>query len=98
MEYGWDSRGENIAVINQNDVFFGSRIAFNDVQSSEILWGAGVDLDHNAQSIIVEASRRLGDSYKLSLDVRFFNSKNVQDILTQLDQDDHIQLTLERYF
>ncbi|PCI61197.1 MAG: hypothetical protein COB35_07175 [Gammaproteobacteria bacterium] len=98
VEYGWDSRGENIAVINQNDVFFGSRIAFNDVQSSEILWGAGVDLDHNAQSIIVEASRRLGDSYKLSLDVRFFNSKNVQDILTQLDQDDHIQLTLERYF
>jgi len=98
VEYGWDSRGENIAVINQNDVFFGSRIAFNDAQSSEILFGAGIDLDHNAQSIIIEASRRLGDSYKLSLDVRFFSSNNAQDVLTQLDQDDHVQLTLEKYF
>ncbi|MBL4909841.1 MAG: hypothetical protein JKX78_07450 [Alteromonadaceae bacterium] len=98
IEYGWDSRGQNFTVINQNDLFFGSRIALNDMQSTEILAGVGVDLDHNAQSFIIETSRRLGDSYKLSLDMRLFSSNNINDVLTQLRQDDHLQITLEKYF
>jgi hypothetical protein len=98
VEYGWDSRGEDFVVINQNDLFFGTRIAFNDAQSFEILAGGGYDLDNNGQSLLIEASRRIGDSYKLSLDMRWFRGNAVNDLLAQVAQDDHLQLTLEKYF
>jgi len=98
MEYGKDSRGEKLGVVNQNDLFIGSRLAFNDIQSTEILFGGGIDLDHNAHSIIMEASRRIGDSYKLSIDMRWFSSDSSKDVLTSISQDDHLQITLEKYF
>jgi hypothetical protein len=98
IEYGWDSRGEALGTINQNDLFLGTRIALNDMPSTEVLIGVGIDLDHNSQSLIIEASRRLSDSYKLSFDVRWFSSSNKEDILTQLSQDEHLQITLEKYF
>jgi len=98
MEYGKDSRGEKFGVVAQNDLFIGSRLAFNDMQSTEILLGGGIDLDHNAHSLIVEASRRLGDSYKLSIDMRWFSSDSSKDVLTSISQDDHLQITLEKYF
>lgn len=98
MEYGKDSRGEKFGVVNQNDLFIGSRLAFNDIQSTEILFGGGIDLDHKAHSLIVEASRRLGDSYKLSVDMRWFSSCSSKDVLTSISQDDHLQITLEKYF
>jgi len=102
MEYSWDSRGEGS--INQpganfqNDVFFGSRLAFNDMQSSEVLIGFSSDLDHNAFSFLVEANRRLGDNYKISVDVRLFQSNSPLDQLYSLKNDDHAQLSIEWYF
>lgn len=94
MEYAWDSRDE---ASGQNDIFVGTRIALNDAQSTELLAGGGLDLDHHAYSLIVEASRRLGDSYKLSVDLRYFDA-SASDGLSQLALDDHLQLTIERYF
>jgi hypothetical protein len=79
-EYAWDSRGDDdetaAGVSNQNDVFLGSRIAFNDMQSSEILMGLGADLDHSAFSFLVEANRRIGENFKVSVDVRFLQSSD----------------------
>ena len=98
MEYGWDSRGEESSAINQNDLFFGSRIAFNDMQSSEILFGVGADLDHNAFSFLAEASRRLGDNFKVNLDIRLFQSTNKNEVLYMIKDDDHVQLAVEWYF
>jgi len=75
-EYSWDSRGEgNLqepGASFQNDLFFGSRIAFNDMQSSEVLMGFSTDLDHSATSFILEANRRLGDNFKAVIDIRVF--------------------------
>ena len=102
VEYGWDSRGEgsvNEPGANiQDDVFFGSRIAFNDVQSSEFLMGLGADLHHNAFSFIVEANRRFGESVKVSLDLRLFQSTKTTDALYFVKNDDHMQLAVEWYF
>jgi hypothetical protein len=102
IEYGWDSRGEadidTVGTPFQNDLFVGSRIAFNDVQSSEILFGFGADLDHNAASFLLEASRRVGDDYKVSLDLRAFQSSEPADLIYSLRNDDHLQLTIARYF
>jgi len=102
LEYGWDSRGEgnenSLGSPVQNDIYLGSRLAFNDMQSSELLMGIGADLNHNAFSLIVEANRRLGESVKASLDVRLMQSHYKYDALYSVKEDDHIQLTLEWYY
>jgi len=105
MEYSWDSRGEGrVGDTNerganfQNDIFFGSRLAFNDMQSSEVLVGFSADLDHSAFSFLVEANRRLGDNFKASIDIRLFQSTNPIDQLYSLKNDDHAQLSIEWYF
>ena len=102
MEYGWDSRGETSLTSRganvQNDVFVGNRIAFNDVQSSEILLGYGRDMQHNSSSFLLEASRRFGDNVKISLDLRIYQSDEPFDPLYYVKKDDHLQLSIERYF
>ncbi|SFC98876.1 hypothetical protein [Pseudoalteromonas denitrificans] len=102
MEYSWDSRGEGDLIDPgagfQNDVFFGSRIAFNDMQSSEFLMGFSTDLDHSATSFIIEANRRLGDSFKASIDVRLFQSSDLIEQTYAIRNDDHVQLSFEWYF
>jgi len=102
MEHSWDSRGE-VALgaqgsLMQNDLFVGARLAFNDMQSSELLMGLGSDLDHNAFSFMIEASRRFGDNFIASFDVRLLQSNDENDLLYTLSNDDHAQLSLAWYF
>jgi hypothetical protein len=98
MEYGWDSRGEDGSAGIQDDLFLGTRLTLNDMQSTELLAGIGQDLDHGGYNLLVEASRRLGDSWKLSVDARVFDSNDSLDPLFGIREDDLVQLTLERYF
>jgi len=98
LEYGWDKRGKNTEAAIQNDLFMGVRWVLNDVQSTEILAGFGHDFDYHSQSVIFEARRRIGDNWNISLDGRFFSANNNADLVYNLKQDDHFQLTLERYF
>lgn len=98
VEYGWDERGKNSTNINQNDLFFGNRLAFNDTNSSELLFGLSYDLDHSSKSLLVEGSRRFGDSFKVSLDVRLFSADKINDPIYLFRQDDHIQLTAQYYY
>jgi hypothetical protein len=102
MEHSWDSRGEvelgEQGSLMQNDLFIGARLAFNDMQSSELLMGVGSDLDHNAFSFILEANRRFGDNFIASVDVRLLQSNDENDLLNSLNKDDHIQMSLAWYF
>lgn len=102
MEHSWDSRGEvelgEQGSLLQNDLFLGARLAFNDMQSSELLMGVGGDLDHNAFSFLVEANRRFGDNFMVSFDLRLLQSNNESDLLYSLSNDDHAQLSLAWYF
>ncbi len=102
MEHSWDSRGEvelgAQGSLLQNDLFLGTRLAFNDMQSSELLMGIGSDLDHNAYSFMIEASRRFGDNFIASFDVRLLQSNEPSDLLYTLSNDDHAQLSLAWYF
>ncbi|GAW97104.1 MULTISPECIES: hypothetical protein [Colwellia] len=88
MEHSWDSRGE-VALsaegsLLQNDLFLGARLAFNDMQSSELLMGIGSDLDHNAFSFLIEANRRFGANVIVSVDVRLLHSNDENDLLYSL--------------
>lgn len=98
LEYGWDERGEDADAAIQNDLFIGARLALNDAESTEVLAGISHDLDYDSQSLIVEASRRFGDNWNISIDGRFFSSDDTADLSYNIKQDDHLQLTMERYF
>jgi len=95
MEYSWDERGDPLLSQFQNDLMLGARFAFNDAQSTEILAGLIQDLDYSdMRSFQIEASRRLGEDWKLNLELRLFSDHE----LNPISEDDHIQLTLEKYF
>lgn len=83
----------------QNDLFIGGRYTWNDEQSSEILFGISQDLE-NASSYAakIEASRRIGDNYKFTVDSWFFNSDSITDPLFGIKNEDFVQLAVEYYF
>ncbi|MFT5082332.1 MAG: hypothetical protein ACI9Y1_000357 [Lentisphaeria bacterium] len=101
-EYSWDSRGEESVTVPgtifQNDMFLGCRIAFNDVHSSSVLVGVSTDLDHDSSAVLVEASRRLGESFTVNVDLRLFQSTAPADPLFSLRSDDFVNLNLNWYF
>jgi len=98
VEYAWDERGKESFSNFQNDLFLGTRLAINDVDSSELLFGFGYDLDFDSTSVLLEASRRFGENIKVAIDARFFESDEQQDPLYLFRRDDHIQLTAQYYY
>jgi len=97
LEYSWEDRDQNAGAFD-NDLFGGLRFAFNDVQSSEILAGMFVDVENGSQSIRTEASRRLGDSWKLSAELQIFTAVDANDPLLTFARDDYVLIELARYF
>ncbi|MBV1908285.1 MAG: hypothetical protein KUG78_03130 [Kangiellaceae bacterium] len=98
VEYAWDERGEDGDSTFQNDLFFGNRLALNDVDSTEVLFGLSYDLDHKSTTVLLEASKRVGENVKVSIDGRFFESDELDDPLFLFRRDDHIQLTVQYYY
>ncbi len=98
LEYMWDSRGRHALTPFQNDIFFGSRVAFNDIQSTSILLGAIVDARSGATAAGMEASRRLGNDWRIALEARIFANIPSDDILTTARKDDYIQAKLTWFF
>jgi len=97
-EYLHDQRGSEAPTPFQNDVMLGLRLALNDTQNSEVLLGIVADRDSDARFINLEASRRLADNWKLSLEARAFASIPSTDPLYSMRRDDYVQLELTRYF
>ncbi|MDN4503089.1 FimV/HubP family polar landmark protein [Alteromonadaceae bacterium BrNp21-10] len=99
LEFQYDSRGAQATSFGQNDIFFGTRIAFNDIDGSEILAGFAQDLDYSdSRSMLIEAKTRLSPHWTANLDLWLFSSKQSQDNSYMIRQDDHIQLSLEYFF
>ncbi|MDN3378967.1 MULTISPECIES: hypothetical protein [unclassified Pseudoalteromonas] len=99
MEYNRNSRNERSPSSLQNDIFVGARLAFNDVQSSQLLIGYTQDLtESSSKSAFIEGSRRLGESWKLTLDVRLFTADNPTMPLYGIRNEDYGSVTLEYYF
>ncbi|MEM8930024.1 MAG: hypothetical protein AAGE94_02550, partial [Acidobacteriota bacterium] len=98
VEYLWDERDEQATTAFEDDVFVGSRIAWNDVQSTELLVGAAVDRDSGATFVSVEGSRRIGDRHELEVRLRAFAGAEGADPLVALLDDDVLQITWKRYF
>ena len=98
-EYSLDIRAEGATGPFQNDAFVGARMAFNDINSSELLLGIGSDFDFSdSRSIFIEASTRFASAFKANLEVRYFTSNDPQDLLFNFRDDSFIQLGIEYFF
>jgi len=109
-EYLYDSRGDIIdpAVVLasrpfftsafQNDLVLGARITLNDADSSELLASVIIDLEGGGESYNLEASRRFGDAWKLSLEARGLANVPADNVFASLADDTRIRLELARYF
>lgn len=98
FEYLFDSRGRNANFTFEDDFLAALRFGFNDVQSTEILAGLIFDRTSRAKFYNIEASRRLGDNWKLELELRFFSDIPEQDIFNFIRNDDHIRAGLTYHF
>jgi hypothetical protein len=79
-------------------VVLGLRFTFNDAQSTELLASTIVDTGGDGVNYNVEASMRLGDSWKLSMEVRGVFFVDEGTTLSSFEDDDRVRLELTRYF
>lgn len=99
MEYQYDERKAEATTPAQNDLMLGARLVVNDVDGTEILLGWVQDLEHSdSRSAFVEASSRINDNWKWSLNGWFFSSEQPQDPVYLIRKDDFIEFSLEYYF
>lgn len=80
-EYLYDDRDALSLNGLQNDLFIGSRLAFNDVNDTSILAGGIVDLTQSSHILSIEGSRRLGNSFTLSIEGRVFSDIANEDFI-----------------
>lgn len=98
-EYSYDERDELTLNALQNDVFFGSRIAFNDTQDTSILIGGISDLESSSKIFSIEASRRIGNSWKAELEARIFSTIDSNEfILSNFQEDSFLRFSISKFF
>ncbi|WP_299548149.1 hypothetical protein [Seonamhaeicola sp.] len=98
-EYLYDERDELALNALQNDLFFGSRIAFNDTQDTSILLGGITDLESSSKIFSIEASRRFGSNWTAEVETRIFSDiDNNEFILSNFRDDSFFRLSIFRYF
>ncbi len=97
VEYLYDNRDVPTTPFD-NDLFLGLRLTANDTAGSELLAGVIRDLDSSASLFNLEASRRLGNSWKASLQARLWFAVPDHDPLSGYRQDDYVEFSLARYF
>ena len=82
----------------ENDVFAGVRLGLNDEAGTELLAGVVADAEGDATALNLEASRRIGESWKVELEARAWNGVERDDPLAALRRDDYVQFTVSRFF
>lgn len=97
-EYIYDERGDLAPTPFTNDIFVGTRFAFNDEASTDLLAGGIIDPKTGATFFSLEGSRRIAEDYKLSVEARAFVAVPDNDFLAGFRTDHLLQVELTRYF
>ena len=99
VEYMYDDRGQQATTIFEDDILLGMRLTLNDAQSSELLFGMIRDRDNDSLVLNLEASRRLSDHWKLSVEGRLYKNIPASDLLlASFARDDYVQFNLAYYY
>lgn len=97
VEYLYDGRDTSAPpTIYDDDWFAGIRLALNDTQDTMLL--AGAIVESKGTFAVLEAERRLGESWKLELEVRLFSHIDPADLLlTGFRNDSFATIRLAKY-
>lgn len=98
-EWNYDGRGRNATPGRSpntldNDFFFATRLAFNDVQSTEIVASILGDVDRATRVLSMEFDRRISDQLSLSIEAIHLLSIDKADIHYDTRRDSFIDLSL----
>ena len=97
-EYLYDELGKDALQPMQNDVLLGLRFALNDEQSSDALIGVISDLDGGGQTYTVEANRRIGSQFKLTVQAALWSNTADDPQLDALRSEDNVSATVAWFF
>ena len=97
-EWNRDGRGERATNVFQNDLFLGARLAFNDVESTDLIVGMLHDADFGTRSFNAEFNRRLSDEWSLHLEAVVFSNADKMDIAYSTRRDSFFELNLTYNF
>ena len=97
LEYHYDGRKQDApSTTFDNDVFVGTRVALNDEAATEFLAGAIVDQREQEMLILLEAERRITETWFAELEARLF--ANSSDATAAVRDDSHLIFRVSRYF
>ena len=102
-EWNYDGRGRNATPSRspntlENDFFFATRIAFNDVQSTEIVASILGDAGRSTRALSVELDRRISDRLSLDIEAIHLFSIDKADIHYDTRRDSFVDLRLTYNF
>ncbi len=93
-----DDTDDNVVTPYNNDIMAGVRLAVNDAAGSQLLTGIINDMELSSTFVSVEASRRIGDKFKLALDATLFIDIDENEPAYSLRDDDLVKLELVYYY
>jgi hypothetical protein len=99
-EYAYDQRGDDATTtsIFDNDLFLGMRLTPNDVANTQFLAGIMQDLGESESVLSIEASRRFGSQWRLTLETWLFLSAPQHSLLYDLRRDNFLRAELAYCF
>lgn len=97
-EYLFDDRGDYSTTPFENDLMIGLRLTLNDDKNSSFLLGTIVDLNSGSMAWSLESSRRVGESWKLSVEGSIFANIPEEDRLYHWRRDSFFRVEMARYF
>ncbi len=99
----YDGRGRNATPSRspntlENDLFFGSRLAFNDVLSTEITAGYLTDVARATRTLALEFGRRLSNAWSVRTEAIVLLSVDEADLHYAMRNDTFLDLSLTYNF
>lgn len=98
LEGHFDSRGSNAFNPLNRDLFFGTRLTWNDDVDTALVAGGFVDLDNGSVFARVEFERRIGSRHKIEFEVQKLTNIASRDPFFDLRRDSYAQLSLSQYW
>lgn len=97
-EYLYDDRDLLSLSGLQNDVFVATRIAFNDMQSTSILFGGFFDVERTSKLFRAEINRRVKNTWSVALEATIFKDIDPKEFLYVTRNDGFMQFAVSKFF
>ena len=98
FEYMRDSRLDLAPDPLHHDVFLGARLGLNDEADTQALLGVVQDIDDSTRQYFFEASQRIFDGVKATMELQVFSSVAANDALRGLKDDDFVRIEVAYYY